>query len=213
MERIAKAITTTLCRKASFIATDHIEAAAEEWFAADVRTIHWGICHTKTSLRCSSSGKNKASASLLAGRTDGVQPRFLEILHSWGLAAEVHEEGPLIERTAICRDGRRLLFNTSHQSDSRYRGLHIITQGQLERIHIRDLLRHQVLVERETLISDFEVESDSSTTHPLCLELKNDRTGANETVRAKFLVGSDGAASTVRRKLQIPFDEVSTDIF
>lgn len=161
----------------------------------------------------SSSGKDKASAPLLAGSADGVQPRFLEILHSWGLAAEVHEEGPLIERTAICRDGRRLLFNTSHQSDSRYRGLHIITQGQSERIYIRDLPRHQVLVERETLIFDFEVESDSSTTHPVCLELKTDRTGANETVRAKFLVGSDGAASTIRKKLQIPFDGVSTDIF
>lgn len=150
---------------------------------------------------------------MLAGRADGVQPRFLEILHSWGLATEVHEEGPLIERTAIYRDGRMLLFNQTHQSDSRYRGLHIITQGQLERIYIRDLLRHQVLVERETLVSDFEVESGLSTTHPIRIELKNDRTGANETVRAKFLVGSDGAASSIRKKLQIPFDGVSTDIF
>lgn len=150
---------------------------------------------------------------MLAGRADGVQPRFLEILHSWGLATEVHKEGPLIERTAIYRDGQRLLFNRSHQSDSRYRGLHIITQGQLERIYIRDLLRHQVLVERETLISDFEVESNSSLTHPVRIEMKNDRTGANETVRPKFLVGSDGAASAIRKKLQIPFDGVSTDIF
>ena len=157
--------------------------------------------------------EDKASAPLLAGRGDGVQPRFLEILHSWGLATEVHEEGPLIDRTAIYKDGKRLLFNSSHQSDSRYRGLHIITQGQLERIYIRDLLRHQILVERETLIADFEVDPDSSTTHPVQIKLKNDRTGVDETVRAKFLVGSDGATSAIRKKLQIPFDGVSTDIF
>lgn len=157
--------------------------------------------------------EDKAAAPLLAGRGDGVQPRFLEILHSWGLATEVHEEGPLIDRTAIYKDGKRLLFNSSHQSDSRYRGLHIITQGQLERICIRDLLRHQILVERETLIADFEVDPDSSTTHPVQIKLKNDRTGVDETVRAKFLVGSDGATSAIRKKLQIPFDGVSTDIF
>ena len=151
---------------------------------------------------------------MIAGRADGVQPRFLEILHSWGLATEVHEEGPLIERTAIYKDGKKLMFNTSHQSDSRYRGLHIITQGQLERIYIRDLLRHQVLVERQTLITDFSVDSEQSASdHPINVLLKNDKTGAVEIVRSKFLVGSDGGASMIRKKLQIPFDGVSTDIY
>ena len=151
---------------------------------------------------------------MIAGRADSVQPRFLEILHSWGLATEVHEEGPLIERAVIYKDGKKLMFNTSHQSDSRYRGLHVITQGQLERIYIRDLLRHQVLVKRQTLISDFSVDSDQSTpSHPVKIVLKNDRTGVEETVRSKFLVGSDRGASMVRKKLQIPFDGVSTDIY
>ena len=157
---------------------------------------------------------DKAAQPLAAGRADGVQPRFLEILHSWGLATEVHEEGPLIERTAIYKDGKRLMFNTSHQSDSRYRGLHIITQRQLERIYVRDLFRHQVLVERQTLITDFTVDSDQSpASHPVKIVLKNGKTGIEETVRSKFLVGSDGGASMVRKKLQIPFDGVSTDIY
>ena len=107
-----------------------------------------------------------------------------------------------------------LMFNTSHQSDSRYRGLHIITQGQLERIYVRDLFRHQVLVERQTLISDFNMDSDqSASSHPVQIVLKNAKTGAEETIRSKFLVGSDGGASMVRKKLQIPFDGISTDIY
>jgi phenol 2-monooxygenase (NADPH) len=148
---------------------------------------------------------------LIAGRADGVQPRFLEILHSWGLADEVSEEGPLIERTAIYKDGKKLLFSRSHQSDSRYRGLHIITQGQIERIYIRDLLRHQKLVERQVVIEDFS--TDASSPYPVQVTLKNEKTGHTENIEAKFLVGSDGASSMIRKKLEIPFDGVSTDIY
>lgn len=150
---------------------------------------------------------------MLAGRADGVQPRFLETLHSWGIATEVHEEGPLIERTAIYKDGKKLLFNRSHQSDSRYRGLHIITQGQLERIYIRDLLRHRALVERQTVITDFDVDEQARPERPVRATLKDERSGVREQVCAKFLVGSDGAASMIRKQLDIPFDGVSTDIY
>lgn len=125
----------------------------------------------------------------------------------------MHEEGPIIESTAIYKDGKKLIYDRSHQSDSRYRGLHIITQGQLERIYIRDLKRHQKLVERSTVIEDFKVDGNSSPEYPVQATIKNEKTGSQETVQAKFLVGADGAASDIRKKLQIPFDGVSTDIY
>lgn len=140
-----------------------------------------------------------------------MQPRFLEILNTWGLAKEVHEEGPIIDRTAVYKDGKKLLFSRSHQSDSRYRGLHVITQGQIERIFIRDLLRHNVLIERSTVLKDFE--NDRSKSHPIKAEIHNERSGHGEEIRAKFLVGSDGASSSIRKKLEIPFDGMSTDIY
>ncbi|KAI9661313.1 MAG: hypothetical protein M1821_009640 [Bathelium mastoideum] len=154
---------------------------------------------------------DKQDSPLIAGRADGVQPRFLETLASWGLAKEVHEEGPLIERTAIYKDGKKLFFNHSHQSDSRYRGLHIITQGQIERIYVRDLMRHKILVERNTTLSDFAV--DRGGQYPVAATLLNTSTGQKEDIRAQFLIGSDGAASQVRKKVQIPFDGMSTDIY
>ncbi|KAG0128100.1 putative Phenol 2-monooxygenase [Tuber indicum] len=154
---------------------------------------------------------HKAPGPLLAGRADGVQPRFLETLHQWGLAEEVHEEGPLIERTAVYRDGKKVLFGRSHQSDSRYRGLHIITQGQVERIFIRDLYRHHKLVERLTTVKDFVVEDKGE--YPVKVNLANEKTGEEEEIRAKFLVGSDGAGSRIRKSMNISFDGVSTDIY
>ena len=157
------------------------------------------------------SSTDKAEGPLLAGRADGVQPRFLEILHTWGLAKEVHEEGPIIERTAIYKDGEKLLFARSHQSDSRYRGLHIITQGQIERIFIRDLLRHKVLVERSTLLKDYTVQDAGE--YPIRATLTHEASGAEETIRAKFVLGSDGASSSIRKSLNIPFDGMSTSIY
>jgi phenol 2-monooxygenase len=150
---------------------------------------------------------------LLAGRADGVQARALELLHSWGLAQEVHEEGPILNSTALFKDGAKLFYNWSSQCDSRYKGIHIITQGQMERIYIRDLLRHKVLVERCTVVDGFEVGDESLSSHPVKATLKNLKTGQRELIRAKYLVGGDGAASSIREQLKIPFDGNTTDIY
>lgn len=72
-------------------------------------------------------------------------------------------------------------------------------------------MRHRVLVERNSTLKDFHVSEDQP--YPVQMTLKNERTGAEETVKAKFLVGSDGAASMIRKKLSIPFDGMSTDIY
>lgn len=133
-----------------------------------------------------------------------------------GLATEIHEEGPLINHTAMYKDGKRLFFGRSHQSDSRYRGLHVITQGQIERIYIRDLLRHKSIVERSSILADFSVDSEASgrsETYPVRAIIKNARTGQDQTVQAKFLVGCDGGTSSIRKATRIPFEGVSTDIY
>jgi phenol 2-monooxygenase len=156
---------------------------------------------------------DKAPTPLLAGRADGVQPRYLETLSSWGLEDEVAEEGPLIERTAIYKNGKLLHHGRSHQSDSRYRGLHVITQGQIERILIRDLCRHKVLVERNTIMTSYSVDSNQGETNPVRATIENVKTGEKETIEAKFIIGTDGAASSIRRELKIPFEGISTDIY
>jgi len=43
--------------------------------------------------------------------------------------------------------------------------------------------------------------------------IRSETSGVEETIQAKFLVGSDGAASSIRKSLDIPFDGVSTDIY
>ena len=71
-------------------------------------------------------------------------------------------------------------------------------------------------MERQTVITGFEVREDASDgpdNHPVQAVLKNESTGHEEIVHAKYLVGSDGATSGIRKSLAIPFDGVSTDIY
>lgn len=60
-------------------------------------------------------------------------------------------------------------------------------------------------------MKEFAVEEKGS--HPVRVTLQNEETGEQEEVRAKFLVGADGAGSRIRKSLEIPFDGVSTDIY
>ena len=83
----------------------------------------------------------------------------------------------------------------------------------MERIYVRDLLRHRVLVERRAIVDEFTVEEDQSIVYPVRATVKNIKTGKKETIHAKFLVGADGAASAIRKQLKVPFDGTSTDIY
>ena len=141
-----------------------------------------------------------------------MHPRSLEILHSWGVAEEFHEEGPLLDHSVVYRNGEKLVYGRAFQSDSRYRGMHTIPQNQIERVFIRDLLRHKRIVERSTILDHFEVNDDGSTSHPVQAHVKNIKSGDNELIKAKYLVGAEGAASSIRKQLGIPFDGITTDI-
>ena len=44
--------------------------------------------------------------------------------------------------TAMFKDGEKMFYGPSFDSGSGYRGLHVINQGQVGKIHIRDLLQH-----------------------------------------------------------------------
>ncbi|OJJ99830.1 hypothetical protein ASPACDRAFT_60656 [Aspergillus aculeatus ATCC 16872] len=133
---------------------------------------------------------DKNEGPLPTGRADAVLPRYLEILHAWGLTTEVGEEGPPIERTAIWRDGEVLFHGRTHQSDSRYRGLHVITQGQLERVFVRDLLRHQVLVECCTALQEYTVsESPEDLDRPVRAVIRDNRGPLNLSLTERLTRG------------------------
>ncbi|KAI1075863.1 FAD binding domain-containing protein [Whalleya microplaca] len=156
---------------------------------------------------------DKAESPCLTGRADAIQPRALEFLHALGVGHEATEEGPLLNKTVLHRNGVKLFHNHSSMCDSRYKGIHTITQGQAEKIYIRDLLRHKVLVERSKTVPDFNVSPNPKESHPVTAKVTNVKTGQEELVKTKYMIGADGAASRIRELIGVPFDGLATDCF
>ncbi|KAL4991603.1 FAD binding domain-containing protein [Aspergillus falconensis] len=134
-------------------------------------------------------GVEKASSPCLSGRADGIHPRALEVLNAWGLANEVAEEGPILNSTVLWRNGVKLFHDNSSSCDSRYKGIHIITQGQIE----------------QTTVRKYTVHSDSRS-HPIEAKLLHVHNGREEVVRAQYFIGGDGAQSMIRQQMGVPFD-------
>lgn len=141
-------------------------------------------------------------------------------------------EGPLLNKTVLHRNGTKLFHGHSSMCDSRYKGIATVTQGQVEKVYVRDLRRRGVLVERGTTVSAFDVADVAATkvvngshakmngnshvgsnSHPVTAQLTHARSGRQEQVRARYLVGADGAASKIREMMDVPFDGLATDCF
>ena len=170
-----------------------------------IRRSQGGTCPDRVDL-------DKAQAPLLAGRADCLQPRSFEFLHSWGLAEEILHEGPFLNHTCLYKDGELLAQGPSPTCDSRYPGCFVAAQGVLEKMYIRDLLRHRALVERNSVVDEFNIDSDPAISHPVRARVQDLETAETQTIRAKYLVGAEGASSSIRKQLNIPFDGTTTDI-
>ena len=74
-------------------------------------------------------------------------------------------------------------------------------------------MRHQKLVERKTTVAKYEILPEGSHEYPVKITYRNEENGrAERIVHAKFLIGCDGAKSTIRKQMDVPFDGVSTDL-
>jgi phenol 2-monooxygenase len=104
--------------------------------------------------------------------------------------------GPsLLNRFTLHRDGVTPANTyTVPAETTKYRGLHVAAQGKIERTYIRDLLRHQVLVERGLTLENYDVNQNTSE---ITARL-SDPGNQEQIVKSKYMIGSDGASSRVR---------------
>nr|AFM94294.1 FAD binding domain-containing protein [Volvariella volvacea] len=154
---------------------------------------------------------------LVCGRADSLQPRTMEVFHSLGLSEEVFSLGNRIEHTVVYKDGKKEIFAESHQTppkEGRFQGLNNATQTEVEHVLIRDLVRHDILVERPCTATSYHFDENAGpeVTHPITINLINQETGKEEVVKARYLVASDGAHSMIRKSLPIQFNGIKTDL-
>jgi 2-polyprenyl-6-methoxyphenol hydroxylase-like FAD-dependent oxidoreductase len=135
-------------------------------------------------------------------RALAVQPRTLEVLAAFGLADTLVERGnPALRLTmhGAAKSFSLPLFDLG-MDDTAYPFLLFVSQAVTEQVLGEHLAGRGLFVER--LVELVSLANDRD--HVACTLRHAD--GTVETVRARYVVGCDGAHSTVRAQSGIPFE-------
>lgn len=136
------------------------------------------------------SGRSKANL---------INPRTIETLAGLGLADRLLAEGVPIRHSCIMRGARTIVaFATPSFPQTPYPFALHIPQPALERLLAARLAELGVAVERGVALRSFRQDRAGVVA---CLS----GSGGEEEVRSAFLAGCDGAHSTVRGQLGLPF--------
>jgi 2-polyprenyl-6-methoxyphenol hydroxylase-like FAD-dependent oxidoreductase len=135
-------------------------------------------------------------------RALAIQPRTLEVLAGvGGVSDELVERGNATVRLCIHASGRETgvpLFDLG-LPDTAYPYLLFLSQAETERILGEHLAAAGITVERGVELVDLADETDA------VMAMLRHRNGSDEQVSVRYVVGCDGAHSTVRRLAGIGF--------
>jgi 2-polyprenyl-6-methoxyphenol hydroxylase-like FAD-dependent oxidoreductase len=134
----------------------------------------------------------------------GVQPRTLEVFEGMGVLRRIMDAAVEMRGQIVYVNGNKTAQLDLSLPDDVPFGFVAIPQYATERILREELAMRGVRVERGLRLAGFEQDSDGVTAT---------LTGEDceRTVRAGYLVGADGAHSTVRKTLGLTFEGAAFD--
>ncbi|HTH96421.1 MAG TPA: FAD-dependent monooxygenase [Stellaceae bacterium] len=142
---------------------------------------------------------DKAPRPSETSRAQVVNPRSLELLETTGITARIRGEGrPLAG--ARFYDGWHDLAHLDFEDIHPRFPMTALPQARTEALLLGALVEHSIAPERGVTLTGFAEEEDG-----IFAELTRPD-GTLETVQAEFLLGADGAHSTVRHLLGIEFE-------
>ncbi|KIJ12336.1 hypothetical protein PAXINDRAFT_171271 [Paxillus involutus ATCC 200175] len=160
------------------------------------------------------------------GQADGIQSRTIEVWQSYGLAERLIREGNQVHMSAFYGPNERGEIECIKRErlvpplTACFPFIITLHQGAIESILLDSMSQHGVKMDQPVAPSAIEVSEDieelaSMSSYPVKVTLEHlDAVGdaiKTESVRAKFVVGADGAHSWVRRALNIAMEGEHTD--
>lgn len=140
-----------------------------------------------------------ASAPTTETRALGVQPRTLELFERLDLAEAAVAEGMKVTDFKVFSESKQFLHLNLEGLDSPYPYLLMLQQPRVEALLNARLESFGVTVERAIELATLRHDSDG-----VAVELRHGD-GTVEHTRTSWLIGCDGAHSTVRHQLGVPF--------
>jgi 2-polyprenyl-6-methoxyphenol hydroxylase-like FAD-dependent oxidoreductase len=128
-----------------------------------------------------------------------IFPRTLEIFDMAGVVAPFLEKANRVTAVSITAHGRRLAHMRFAPEESPYRFIAMVPQNVTEALLAEQLRLKGGAVEYGSTFLSAEQDEDGVTSTV-------ERQGQTTTLRARFVVGCDGAHSAVRHLLKIPFE-------
>lgn len=126
----------------------------------------------------------------------GVQPRTLEVFEGMGVLNAILDESIPMRGQVVYVNGAKVAdIELALPADVPF-GFVCIPQYATERVLRDELTHHGVTVRRGLRVTGFEQDDDGVTV----------AVGDGETVRARYLIGADGAHSAVRKALGCSFE-------
>lgn len=136
-----------------------------------------------------------------------IFPRTFEVFDMAGISRPFRDAANRVTTVAFFSHQRRLAEIDFRPPSTPYPFVGMVPQDLTERILVEALKTRGGSVEYETTLSSISESADGVTA---MLE----REGNREEVRARYVIGCDGAHSTIRRLLEIPFEGGDyTDLF
>lgn len=129
-----------------------------------------------------------------------VQARTLEQFQRYGVADEAVQRGRPLTGAHLWSDGKEIVSVASDNIPSRYSYVLFLPQNETEDILNHTMQSLDVSAERRTELLSFTQADDSVIAQ---LRLPD---GTTEQVETRWLLGCDGAHSTVRNLASIPFE-------
>ena len=164
---------------------------------------------------------DRESGPLLFGRADGISCRTMEIMEAFNSSEMIVKESYQLKQNAFWEPDNEQPENikrTHKIADARL-GLSEFIHGIVNQARLHDILLEGMEKSVSHLVPHYsrrmvKMDMDSSLTqdlnaHPITATFeRSDEAGANkiETVRARFVVGTDGARSVVRKSMSIALE-------
>ena len=150
----------------------------------------------------------RREGALQVGQADGIACRTVEMLEAFGLAQKLVAEAYWVNETVFWRPSpqdRSRIVRTGRIEDTED-GLSemphvIVNQARLQQYLLDTMRKSPTRLEANYGLEFVTLTIESEGEHPVIVTLRDVATGSERSVRAKYVVGCDGARSRVREAI------------